>query len=296
MSGDDLNLVSDLGDPSRPIPAAIPVQTDDEEIYCPVCGYNLTGVYSGRCPECGAFFDRKALTEAQQTNQITLIPWDDPEEMPAGRRFYETLRICLVRAERFAFAFSVQPRETRASSFFWIVTALTAVVAIGGFLMYVLVARPFLTWGSLTGMTVGIGAYVLLANLLTTVLAASILAVFCPHYDGRRRFRPWLSIAAYASAHHLLIAAVVPIMFGVGMAVDHAGFFSFFFVMVFAWLGCAMLCRLTLGAVVAFRTAAIEDTRFALTSVAAVYLGIPLIMLYVCGRIAEFVTKIVEML
>ena len=41
MSGDDLNLVSDLGEPSRPIPTAIPVQTDDEEIYCLVCGYNL---------------------------------------------------------------------------------------------------------------------------------------------------------------------------------------------------------------------------------------------------------------
>lgn len=94
--------------------------SSDEEIYCPICNYNLTGILNGRCPECGSFFDRQAIMANQQANRITLIPWDDPAETEFWPRFKKTLAICLFDAKRFAFAFSVQPQRTRAYSFLWL--------------------------------------------------------------------------------------------------------------------------------------------------------------------------------
>lgn len=34
---------------------------NDEQIHCEWCGYNLTGCYSLRCPECGNPFNRDVL-------------------------------------------------------------------------------------------------------------------------------------------------------------------------------------------------------------------------------------------
>jgi len=70
--------------------------SSDEEIYCPICNYNLTGIMTGRCPECGSLFDREGLMANQKANRITLIPWDDPAETLFLPRLKKTLAICLL--------------------------------------------------------------------------------------------------------------------------------------------------------------------------------------------------------
>lgn len=42
-------------------PEPKPSSPVDEQLHCPQCGYNLTGIASRRCPECGVRFDRRAL-------------------------------------------------------------------------------------------------------------------------------------------------------------------------------------------------------------------------------------------
>ncbi|MFQ5502785.1 MAG: hypothetical protein ACE5EQ_10880, partial [Phycisphaerae bacterium] len=73
------------------------LEVEGEGIYCPICNYNLTGILSGRCPECGSMFHREALLEAQRSNQVTLIPWECPGYMPMLQRLGQTLRISLFK-------------------------------------------------------------------------------------------------------------------------------------------------------------------------------------------------------
>ena len=51
-----------LGDAAAQTEAPPQVLSADIELHCPVCGYSLTGLTSGRCPECGQQHDRERLT------------------------------------------------------------------------------------------------------------------------------------------------------------------------------------------------------------------------------------------
>lgn len=280
--------------PHPKYPAVIvepPVATDDEEIYCPVCSYNLTGIYSGRCPECGAEFHREALIAAQQANQITLMPWDDPEEMPLKLRLFRTLRICLVSAERFAFAFAVRPRESRVASFFCITVLAATLIGLLATLTFVAITR--LANDPYTGLIESLRnccracAFIPLAIVTSTFLVALFLWAYCPHYDGQRHFRPWLSIAAYAAAHYLLIAAAIPVYLLLPAMVARVAIYEYMVTAFFIWAGCTALCVLTLRAVIWWRTAELKDPTFTVFVIAFLYGLSALACLYLAAPIGD---------
>lgn len=250
---------------------------NDEKIYCPLCNYNLTGVHSGRCPECGGIFHREALFAAQKSNQITLIPWDDPEPMSLLRRFGRTLSVCLFNARRFAFAFSVQPQRTRAASFqILVMLAVTALSCLP-----VLVGAAVTRSGKNLVLTVdvddvlGIGlltvAVILIVLVFLTLLSAAILWLLCPHYDGSLKFGPWYAITAYATAHWLFIGAALPFYF---LFLNWSGgeptlaMVSMFVVIL---LGCGSLQVATIGGIVKLRTAPSAGRRIAILLLALMH-------------------------
>jgi len=268
-----------------------PVATEDEEIYCPVCSYNLTGIYSGRCPECGAEFHREALIAAQQANQITLIPWDDPEEMPLKRRLSRTLRICLVSAERFAFAFAVRPRESRVATFFCFTVLAATLIGLLATLAFVSIGR--LTSDPYTGLIeplrncCRVCAFIPLAIVTSTFFVGLFLWAYCPHYDGLRHFKPWLSIAAYAAAHFLLIAVAIPVYLLLPALIARVAIYEYMTVAFFIWAGCTALCVLTLRAVIWWRTAELKDPTFTVFVIAFLYGLSALACLYLAAPIGD---------
>ncbi len=45
-------------------------QSAGDVLFCPRCGYNLTGLYAAQCPECGARFTLNELYAAQHGEEI----------------------------------------------------------------------------------------------------------------------------------------------------------------------------------------------------------------------------------
>ena len=190
---------------------------EDEELFCPVCNYNLTGNCSGCCSECGSLFDRDSLIAAQKADAITLIPWDDPRPMSWKRRLSQTLRISLFRPKEFAFAFSVQPQDTKATAFMVGVLVGFFLLTFSFLFVYFVIeyVRPTMSvdvagrmkyWSM--GLAIPMSAVL---GAATAILASAVwLWIVCPHFDGRRHFKPWFAILCYASTHFLPRLRVFP--------------------------------------------------------------------------------------
>ncbi len=232
-------------------PAAI--EEDGEGIYCPICNYNLTGAMSGRCPECGALFSRQSLIAAQRANRVTLIPWDNPQAMPFRERLWSTLRICLIKPDRFAFAFSVQPQQSRAGRFMALMMLMTIVGSVPMTAISLSLGSSTRVWDTNEAglATLAIAAFVILLVAGTALCAGLLLGAMCPHYDGKRHLRPWLAVCAYASGHYLMLPVLLPFTFFAPQLVAEGVWIIGFCVC----LGCSVLCCLTLIAVVKHRTA-----------------------------------------
>jgi hypothetical protein len=292
------------GEPAPSIPPGasiepIVVVTEDEEIYCPVCSYNLSGIFSGRCPECGAYFDRPALIAAQQANAITLIPWDDPQELKFWERLYRTVRICLLDAEHFAFAFSVRPRESKATSFFVGVLVATVLIGVAASLVFQLGTwfsiQSFYGFADLLKFVCSLGVFIPLTIGTATILSGLFLWIFCPHYDGQRHFAPWLTIAAYAAAHYLMIAAMIPVSFILPILFDRSSTAEFGAVAFSIWLGCGILCVFTLRAVIDWRTSQLDEPRFVILSIGFLHVAAAIVSVFVADYIGSRLTWVIRL-
>ena len=45
-------------------------QAAPDVLFCPKCGYNMTGLHEARCPECGSRFTLDQLVAAQKQDQL----------------------------------------------------------------------------------------------------------------------------------------------------------------------------------------------------------------------------------
>jgi hypothetical protein len=66
-----------------------------ESLICPACGYDLRGIASERCPECGAAVDRTSLG-------VSRIPWVHRQKIGRVRAYLSTMRLAMFRPRALA--------------------------------------------------------------------------------------------------------------------------------------------------------------------------------------------------
>ncbi len=221
-----------------------PSRPDDEEIFCPLCGYNLTGNLTGRCPECASLFSREQLLAVRWSTVEPVMPWERTDDYSLPQRFWRTLRISFFHPREFALAFAVQPVRSRAPCFYLV--CLLAIAANG--LAIGLLARrahgELPVWFFPPALVVPIVASDLVVGLLYTALY--------PHADRRRHWGPWRAIIQYASAHWLMTWAV-PLL-ALLLPFDVEPLLVLGVCAPCIWIGCGLLWLLTLQEVVRWRT------------------------------------------
>lgn len=63
--------------------------------FCPACGYNLRGIASERCPECGQVFDPNQPSDPQ-------IPWSHRRTIGRRKAFWRTVKLVCFNNKQFA--------------------------------------------------------------------------------------------------------------------------------------------------------------------------------------------------
>lgn len=84
-----------------------------DDVYCPECDYNLRGLTSDRCPECGSAVDAARLAGSQ-------IPWVHRSRIGWYRAYWQTVWLVMFRTKRFCreIAHPVSYRDSQ--SFRWV--------------------------------------------------------------------------------------------------------------------------------------------------------------------------------
>ena len=85
---------------------------------CPACDYDLRGISSPRCPECGLLIENAPPLS---------IPWEHRRQMGYVRAFWRTVRLAMFQCKRLAQAAEAPVDETSARRFRLVVSLIAAV-------------------------------------------------------------------------------------------------------------------------------------------------------------------------
>ncbi len=88
------------------------------DLHCPQCGYNLRGIESELCPECGLAIDRAAFAESQ-------LPWSHRKRIGYVRAYLRTLAMGLLDSKKLAMEVA-RPVSFRDAQKFRFITVLIA--------------------------------------------------------------------------------------------------------------------------------------------------------------------------
>ncbi len=101
-------------DPDRDSNPPLRSPVRDEGLRCLKCDYNLTGLPSGLCPECGQAFDVDELRRELTGGVPRPVPiWDEPQRFGRPEAFVRTALRVWLRPDRFASTF---PRTCSAGT------------------------------------------------------------------------------------------------------------------------------------------------------------------------------------
>ncbi|HSW44417.1 MAG TPA: hypothetical protein VLM89_02485 [Phycisphaerae bacterium] len=164
----------------------------DEDLQCLKCDYNLTGLTSDRCPECGAAIDWSAAREARDAEvrrpgtRWERWPW---YLKPAG------FAVTAFQAALMPWVLARQLRE-RAG----IVHAMVFLL-----LCLVVFSRPFINTADREELCAAVSGI-----LTQIILQVAVFWALVPIGRGGRSWRFWLAVSAYTS-YPLLLEGILKI-------------------------------------------------------------------------------------
>lgn len=196
-----------------------------EDIYCLVCGYNLRGTPSDRCPECGDSL-------ARLRSGVSQIPWTHRKAIGRVRAYWQTVWLVTFRHRRFCedYARSVSYSDARR---FQIVTVLLAFLPVPLVLLGSYLTDPPMLWTpnsfppsafppfQTSGPTLSQQAYaeVWPACVLTMSFLAFLIAAtgvpsyfFHPRAIGVKQQNNAVAMSYYACAPLTLMLAVLVVL------------------------------------------------------------------------------------
>lgn len=112
------NDSSEKQDQARAADAAPGTPASAPDAICPQCMYNLRGIDSERCPECGYSIDFRNISEPQ-------LPWLQRHEIGSVRAYWRTVRTAIVRKKKFWEEISRPVSHGDAQRFRWITVVVT---------------------------------------------------------------------------------------------------------------------------------------------------------------------------
>lgn len=177
----------------------------DSGLRCLSCEYNLTGVESDRCPECGEAFDREYLL-AVRAGKLEPLPvpiWDKRDKIGFVRAYVQTALQIWFRPRRFVETFPLCP-DLRSSSRF--ITANFIVITGSSLFVALLWALPlghrFLPEIVIPGIPIAFGAWIF------AELFAGHLGLVPDSALGKSGYARWRGIMRFCTVDVLIINAV----------------------------------------------------------------------------------------
>ncbi|UCD28300.1 MAG: hypothetical protein JSV03_14630 [Planctomycetota bacterium] len=174
-----------------------------DDVFCPVCGYNLRGLPEPRCPECGGQFDVSELV-------VSRIPWADRKRIGRFRAYWQTIWLIMHHNQQFCREID-RPVSYRDSQRFRWITLLHMYFPLLGltFAYYVLGERGLMVVLGDAWQTVGLH----LAFILSAAVATGLPSYFFhPRHLPVEKQNRAVALSYYACAP----MALSPLLLAVG--------------------------------------------------------------------------------
>jgi hypothetical protein len=161
------------------------------EIFCPVCGYDLRGGGSGRCPECGTSIDHETLARSR-------IPWSHRQQIGRFRAYWRTVWLATFHAKKLAQEAS-KPVDYRDARLFRVITILVAGLPVAALVWF---GVTQIKWDELTSGVLTQPSMQPPTRLLDVFLPFTAVAAFAPFLPACALLFFWAATGAVSEAFY----------------------------------------------------------------------------------------------
>jgi hypothetical protein len=213
-----------------------------KDAFCQTCGYNLRGLETNRCPECGTEFDPSKLDVAR-------IPWLQRLSIGTWRAYWGTIVLAMFHPIRFSVELWYAPRvDTKAASRFRRIVITQSVVC--AFVMALCIsAEQFPPTRMFDRMIIVlIACFYAIASWVFVLIATDLISLSSAPTQSSGDYLWRRALSYYASAPLALlpgVALLVSITYSLEDPLGSVGWLSLLGVFVWWWLSNVLMMHIT---------------------------------------------------